>query len=88
MEMRYQLYTEDVNRDQTICHVSRYMRGFNVTQATGYYNGGREPALVIEILAPDTQANVIRFLAKTIGQRNNQECVLVTSEAIRAEFVS
>lgn len=88
MDMRYRLYTEDVNRDAILGIVGKYFQGFNVSEMVGYYKGGREKALVIEILAPLSRGHVIRFISKVIAQRNNQDCVMVTTETVNVEFVS
>lgn len=86
--MIYRLYTEDIDRNNIINLVSRYYPGFNVREAEGYYKGLMEKAIVIELVAMGSQAHVIRFLAKAIAQMNRQECVLVTSQPCKAEFVS
>jgi hypothetical protein len=88
MDMRYRVYTEDVNREAILEIVGKYFQGFNVSEAVGYYKGGQERALVIEVLAPLSRANVVRFISKVIAQTNKQECLLVTTEPINAEFVS
>lgn len=84
----YRLYTEDINRKGIVDRVSKYFPGFNIREAEGYYKGQGEKAIVIELVAMSSQAHVVRFLGKVIAQMNRQECVLVTSQDCKAEFVS
>jgi len=88
MEMIYRLHTENVGRKGIAEMVSKYFQGFTLIDATGYYKGKAERSLVIEIMAPVTMGHVVRFLGKLIAWKNGQECVLITCEKTRAEFVS
>lgn len=87
MNTLYRIHTEDVNRPAIEALVSRYFPGFTVLECAGYYKGARERSLIIEILAPGTQAHVVTFIGKTIAQANGQECVLVTSCPVTGDFV-
>jgi len=88
MNMIYRLHTENVGRKTVAELTSKYFPGFTLIDSTGYYKGVAERSLVIEIMAPLSMCHVVRFLGKLIAWHNNQECVLMTCEKTRAEFVS
>ncbi len=93
----YQIYTEDKNR-YTVQHiVSREFQGFSIINASGYYKGEREDAVIIEIIGDcsiDDDACVLRFelekvrrVSQIIKEHNEQECVLITISTIKVEEV-
>jgi hypothetical protein len=84
---RFCLYTEDVNREGLFALVSELFPGFTVKEATGFWEGVRERALVIEIICDEGLADNIADLADDICTLNNQEAVLVTSERVNVNLV-
>jgi len=91
----YRIYTEDKKADHMIAELMQAwgFPGFTMYDTVGYWQGASEQSLVIEVVieaSPDPLADYhkIRAMAWAIGNRLEQEEVLVTMEPVtRIGFV-
>jgi hypothetical protein len=83
----YRIYTEDKNRTIICSEVNRYFDGYTVFNATGYWKGTKEKAIVIEILASSKAKYNIKKLAKFIKKYNRQEAVLIAESNVKSNLV-
>ncbi len=79
---KFEILTEDVNRDRIIAEVSKFFDGFSVVPMIGFWERKQEKSLNIMIIAMyDERANV-RRLANSIQSINDQESVMVLASQI------
>ena len=93
----YQIYTEDKNYKVVEDIVAKEFTGFSIINASGFYKGVEEDALIIEIIGDlATQASVdglryelerVRRTAKLIKEYNEQESVLLTVSDIKVDYI-
>jgi len=84
--IRYRIYTEDVNRDRIVEIVRKYFDSFTLFFGRGYWKGGSENSLVIEIIA-EKAAMDVRSICAEINRVNKQECCMVTREKVGAKLI-
>lgn len=80
--MLYRLCTENVNYEATLKTVSEYFDGFTVIEAIGFWKGGKEHTLIIEIVSLDKSGDGdmrtrIEKLCYSLKKQNSQQAVLV-----------
>lgn len=79
--MLYRLITENINQQRIIEIVQRYFDSFTLIPAIGYWQGQREPALIIEVCSsynhPNISENNINFIAQEIKELNHQQAILI-----------
>jgi len=74
--MLYRIYTENVRYTETVTLIKSYFpNGFTLITGTGYYEGGSEHSLIIDIITDSEQH--VYDLAWDIMKDNKQETVLV-----------
>ena len=82
----YRIHTENVNTAGIVKLASQRFEGFTVTHGIGYYKGGEEFTLILEIITSDPAS--VYLLAEEIRKANGQESVLVNrieSNAVSVE---
>lgn len=91
MQQEYKFYlgltTKDgqaVDKQKAIDYFASYFDGFNVIESTGYWKGTPEACLIFMVLVDRD----VSYIAAGMAESFNQESVLVTSQAINAEFVT
>ena len=82
---KYELYTEHKNLPIIEQLVAKRFTAFTIQQTTGYWNGVREPSLIITIVSEDV--NAVQDTAEDIRAFNAQESVLIVSTPVSVEFV-
>lgn len=75
--MIYRILTENKQRRKLMQLVGLYYKGFTVIEATGYWRGESEKALIIEIAEDGSREAAIMDLATKIARLNDQEAVLI-----------
>ncbi len=81
----YRIYTENINHSETIKLVKSYFpKGFTAIMGTGFYEGGKEHTLIIDVITNSEQH--VYDLAWDICRDNAQKSVLVL--AIMGEIKS
>lgn len=83
----YRIYTEDINREDTIKLVSKWFDGFTVYQAMGYWQGKAESSLIFEVIACQENftspvydyAIRVQTVCKLIAEQNKQADVMVST---------
>ena len=83
----YRIITENVNKQGIIEIITKYIDGFTLIDAQGYWRGKPEDALIIEIEVVLTGQSTIYSLAKDIKKLNNQESVLIQKIETKSHFV-
>ena len=83
----YRILTEDKNRQDIEKLVGIVFDGFPIYSVTRYWKGQRKASLVIEIYAPDLDAELVRFTAEAIKLANGQESVLMLELEARGGLV-
>ena len=73
----------------TILHYTQQMtaKGFTVFETTGYWEGMKEPSIVIEIICESYEINP-KALAERLRKAGSQAAVLWTEEPITAHLVT
>lgn len=79
--MLNRIITENKNKDRVIKLVQKFFSGFTLIEATGYWQGKPEKALIIEVDCK-TDLEAI-WLCEQIKLLNGQDCVLL--QRIKAE---
>lgn len=79
--MLYRLYTEDKNREGIEQIISKYFDGFTLIPAIGYWKGNKEQSLIVEILSDKDVLPVVEQIAEEIKRVNDQQSVLIFSNA-------
>lgn len=74
---KYEIMTEDLNREVIEKMIGEHFKGFSITEQIGYYDGKREDSICIVIMAPAGKKFKIEELAGKIRDLNSQESVLV-----------
>lgn len=65
------------------------IKGFTLYDATGYWEGKREPSIILEVVGEHTLKGILEDIARTYCERFNQESVLVSEFPFHfAELVS
>ncbi len=80
--MLYRISTEDVNRPEVERIVSKHFDGFTILPAAGYWKGGKERSLIIEISVPDSNNHItsrsrVYLVATEIKSANHQQSVMI-----------
>ena len=83
----YRIITENVNKQGIIEIITKYIDGFTLIDAQGYWRGKPEDALIIEIEVVLTGQSTIYSLAKDIKKLNNQESVLIQKIETKSHFI-
>ena len=86
--MRYQIYTENKDRDIIEALAVVQFDGFTIIEATGFWQGDFEPSLIIEVIsdAPDAHAKM-ETLARDIKEANHQDAVLLTYSMVHIQMI-
>ncbi len=94
--MMYRIITENKNRDRICNVVSLNFDGFTVYETTGYYKGGQENVLIVEIDVPvpvyrlgtkKYYRNRIFNICRIIKVFNEQECILLQQVKSKSRFL-
>jgi hypothetical protein len=80
---KYEILTEDINRDKIIAEVSAFFDGFSVTEQTGYWKGEQEKSLNIMIVGEYADSVKVTCIAGAIKLINDQESVMVVVTEVR-----
>lgn len=88
---RYRFYCglrDPRGNDVAILHYTQQVtvRGFTVFETTGYWEGCREPSIVIEIICEPFEIDAEK-LARLLRDAGNQDAVLWTEEPVNAHLV-
>ena len=76
---RYEILTEDKNRDFIEKTVNKYFSGYTLRKQIGYWQGTPEKSLSIIILAENKiEQEVISIVCNEIKVYNNQDSVIYT----------
>jgi hypothetical protein len=87
----YRIYTQDmpVYRQKIISILKRRgFRDFTLYGGTGYYKGGAEYSLMVEIAVRSQRDTKIRAVCEEIREENNQESVIYVRFPVEGEFVT
>lgn len=86
--MLIRILTQDKNRKWLLQTVAEYFPSFTVYKTIGWWRGGKERSLVIEINTPFQPwiGTKIRELCAKIKGYNKQESVLVQRVEVDSEF--
>lgn len=80
--IRYRVYTEDVNRNETLALASKSFQGFNVLTGLGCYKGQIENTIIFEVLSDKSIDTEVDLFAYRLKNENSQEVILVTREVV------
>ena len=84
--MLYRIYTENKNYEAIEAMAGTYFPdGFTISKAEGYWLGGHEHSLIIDIVTDDKQS--VFDLAWNIKKNNAQDDVLVVTVPCDVKFV-
>ena len=83
----YRIYTEHKNLDSVVHQANQRFEGFTVLSGVGYWKGKAEPALIIEVVAPEEDRELVVDLALSIKRTNAQEAVLLTTQSLAVDFL-
>ena len=76
----FRVYTQDINRDIIVCEASkRFPGGYSLFTGRGYWKGGSEGCVVIEVIGVSALLPTIERFAKDIKRLNYQEAVYITA---------
>jgi hypothetical protein len=81
----HRIYTEDTRRKSIIRAVATFFKNFTLQPTTGFYKGGAEPSIIIEIIG--AKEGQIKSLAARIREINGQKSVLILSASCRAQKI-
>lgn len=84
--MLIRILTQDKNRKWLLRTVAEYFPAFTAYKTIGWWNGGKERSLVVEIDTPVWVGTKIRTLCLKIKGYNKQESVLVQKVDVDSEF--
>jgi hypothetical protein len=87
----YRIYTQDMPdyRRKLVSILKRNgFRDFTLFGGTGYYKGGAEYSLMVEIAVKSQRDRKIRAVCEEIRKRNNQETVIYVRFPVEGEFVT
>ncbi|MBW8002570.1 MAG: DUF3574 domain-containing protein [Planctomycetes bacterium] len=73
---KFEILTEDKNRDKIIAEVSKFFDGFSITEQIGYWKGEQEKSLNIMIVGRYSDSRKIDRIASAIQNFNDQESVM------------
>ena len=84
--IKYNIYTEDINRKGILDLLNNayVIKGYNLQELTGYWQGKTEKSLKIEIISDITFFDTVSGLAYDIKILNRQEAILLTQENIKS----
>ena len=92
--IRYRLYMEDRGTASELCVSSWWSpHGVTIIKANGHWMGNFENTLIVEICFEDNlyrgvePAEQIKTFCKHYNEKFEQDCILVTSEDIKLEFM-
>ena len=71
----YRIYTEEKNKKAIVNLLGARFESFTIQPTLGYYRGGAEKSIVIEIVGARSQK--IKLLAERIRKMNGQQSVLI-----------
>ena len=75
-EKRIQIFTEDVNREQTLEFINGIVEGFNYQVFKGVYKGVEEDSIKFDLWVTEQQLEDIeRYIIPYLLCHNNQECI-------------
>ena len=75
-EKRIQIFTEDVNREQTLKFINGIVEGFNYQVFKGVYKGVQEDSIKFDFWCNDNEARDIeKYIIPYLLCHNNQECI-------------
>ena len=85
--IKYEIHTEDINRDRIIEIVLQNYRvcSFSISKQLGYWKEQPENSICITIFANKKARLVVHGIAGQIRDINSQECVLVTEQKTKAQ---
>ena len=81
LDYTFRIYTQDVNRKGIREILKKYFEGWTEFTAIGYYRGGFEDSLVIEIMCRNKEGQAVANAAEEIRVLNRQECVIQAAVA-------
>lgn len=87
MNVRYRIYTEDINRQTITDALDTHFSAYTLIPARGVWQGIPEESLVVEILGTAETAAQVRAVAVAIRGYNKQDAVLVTRSPVESELV-
>ena len=74
---KYEILTENKNRDKIIAEASKFFDGFSITEMIGFWKGIQEKSLNITVIGLSDERVKIQHLADAIQFFNNQESVMI-----------
>ena len=75
-ENRIQIFTEDVNRQQTLEFIMGIVKGFNYHTFKGVYEGKEEDSIKFDFWCSDKEAKRIKiYLIPYLLIHNQQDCI-------------
>lgn len=83
----FRICTENTNRAAVEQLAKEYFDAFTLIDGKGFWRGIPESALVIEVMLEASYAGRVRRFAEKLRALNDQECVLVQTIELEAEFV-
>lgn len=81
----HRIYTEKKNTQAIVKLLSNHFESFTIHPTLGYYRGGKEESIAIEIVG--ARSSQIRELAEQIRKMNGQKSVLTISFRATAESI-
>jgi len=81
----FRIYTEGGKLTEKVASIAakHFPNGFTIFEGRGHWQGGSEPAAVVEIVQPKSAKHEVEETAREIRQENNQSAVLVTDTACK-----
>jgi len=85
--MLYRIRTEDKNLEGIQDLADGVLDGYTILLGNGYWQGGSEKSVILEVIAEEEREDDIYWLAGAIKELNNQDAVIVERQEVQAELV-
>lgn len=79
---KFEIMTEDIDRQGIINIVSNYFSAFSVTPQVGVWKRQEEKSLIITVIGNPSDESAILDIAMIIKRENKQEAVLIAVSQI------
>ena len=87
LDTRYRIYVGESTIADIEPIVSGYVRAATFYDGVGVWESVRESCVIVEVIGSATQRAGIETLARQLRDSFNQDCVLLTVEAVRGELI-
>ena len=85
---KYSIYLGSPHDELVACNiVQKLFDGFTVFNAVGYWRGKAEDTQVFEIVTDVKNASLIKSVCSELRNRFSQDCVLLVTSDVIADFV-